>query len=771
MATSLQPDIEALIEILAARAPRPLTIDDLMRLAQVERYDRKQVRAALEHEVAQARLRRIGKTRYQWRRPEPPRETTAGAPSVARPRSATGKRMPTVEGRYCRVMAGYGFVEVSGRDAARFPRDIAIPAGQEAGALHGDVVKVEVTGRDPRRRRALGRVVAVSQPAQEFVLGTLEYAHRHWQLVPENRLLPTMPLDMESPPAPEDDGLVARARIVRRGSAHRGPVVALEAVLGPADDPDVQFLVIAAEHNLTIDFPLPVREEVAALPADPKEEDFAAREDLRALPFMTIDGETARDFDDAVCLQVQADGSFRLWVAIADVAHYVRAHSALDDEAARRGTSVYFPDRAIPMLPPELSSELCSLRPLRPRLVQVCEMDISAAGKRVAARMYAAVILSRARLTYTRVNDWLNGEPPGPEVDDAVYRQLADMRGLMRLLYRKRIQAGSLDMDLPEALIDLSDEGRTIGVRTLQRNDAHRLIEEFMLEANRAVAEFLTQREVPVAYRVHEPPHPDSIAELNQFLGPFGFFVPEEDVIRPKDVQRTLRQMENHRLARVLTRQVLRALTKAHYTIHNAGHFGLAFRTYCHFTSPIRRYPDLMVHRQLAAVLAQAGRERDAGDQEAVAAECARSSQAERRAMEAERDMIDLKKAEFMKGHLGEHEAGTIVTVTELGFYVELDRYPIEGLVRLDSLHDDRYTLIEAERSLKGWHSHRRFRLGDRVVVECVDADTRRRTIDFVLIEHETTRDREARDRPDHRRRRAGLAGRGRPPQGGRKRR
>jgi len=459
---------------------------------------------------------------------------------------------------------------------------------------------------------------------------------------------------------------------------------------------------------------------------------------LRELPFVTIDGETARDFDDAVCLQSEPDGGCRVWVAIADVSHYVRPGSPLDREAAQRGTSVYFPDRAIPMLPPELSSELCSLKPRRPRLVQVAELTYDNLGRRTAASFYRGVIRSQARLTYTQLAAVLS-RADTPEIHAwrqelaALLPQLQRMRELMAVLYRNRVQAGSLDLDLPEALVDLSEEGRSIGVRLMQRNDAHRVIEELMLEANRAVATHLREHDLPIPYRIHEPPDPLDVDELNDYLQAFGLHIEYRDRVRPQDVQRLLDRLAGHRLSRVLTRLTLRALKQAQYSIFNHGHFGLAFPIYCHFTSPIRRYPDLLVHRQLGCLLdgdVEAAQEQSEEIERASIA----ASQSERDAMAAERAMLDLKKVEFMLGHLLEPEPGTIVGIMKLGFFVELDAYPIEGLVRADSLEDDRYEYVEEERALKGMRTRQRFRLGDRVEVEAIDASLQRREIDFQLL-------------------------------------
>lgn len=730
------------LTLLEQRAPRPLSIAEMARLLDVERYHPKKVKAALEAKVAEHQLRRIGKTRYQWIRDSERVPTAAPARHVAGVRRAGakgGKQPAQIEGHYSRVRAGYGFVEVTGRAADRFPRDILIPAGMEGAALHGDRVAVELIRRDLRARRFVGRVSSVTAPGHEKVIGTLVHERAGWRLVPENNLLPDVEL-LGAMPKPADAGQVALVRLTRPPTPARLPGGELEEVLGAADDPQVQFLTIAFEHGLRIEFPPVVLAESEQLPADPAAHDFSNREDLRHLPFVTIDGDSARDFDDAVCLEPHGrGGGCRLYVAIADVSHYVKPGSALDVEAAVRGTSVYFPDRAIPMLPPQLSNQLCSLNPERPRLVLVADLLYDRNGHRQSARFYRGVIKSQARLTYTTVAAVLS-EAKTPDISSrreelrALLPQLRRMMELMHKLLRRRLAAGSLDLDLPEALVDLSEEGRSIGVRLFQRNDAHRLIEEFMLEANCAVASFLAEQQVPFPYRVHEAPDPADIDELNDFMQVFGFTVHYDGKVRSQDVQQLLDQLAGHPLARVLSRLVLRSLKQAHYTTLNAGHFGLAFPTYCHFTSPIRRYPDLIVHRQLGQVL-DGNLDAARTEPEAIEAASVCSSQREREAMAAERAMLDLKKAEFMLGHLLEPEPGTIVSVLAFGFFVELDAYPIEGLVRADALTDDRYYFIEEERALKGIRTRQRYRLGDRVLVEATDVSLRRRQIDFAVLQ------------------------------------
>jgi ribonuclease R len=733
-------DAEALMRVLQQAAPRPLSIDDIARILGLEEFDRRQMKAALEAGVEERKLRRIGKTRYQWvREPEAAVRIREAVERRRAPRSRAAVQEERFEGRYQRVRAGYGFVEILGAAARRFARDVLIPPGLENGAMHGDRVEIEIVRRDPRLRRIVGRVTRVVASTHETILGTLEPTRRGWQLVPELDLLPTV--DIVGPVQPRRDqaGLIARVRLVRPPTQVRPPAGELEMVLGPVDHPDVQFAIIAAEHGLRTEFPEPARREAERLPNDPTPADFEGRRDLRDLPFVTIDGETARDFDDAVCLQVSAGGTRVLWVAIADVSHYVPEKSALDQEAMLRGTSVYFPDRAIPMFPEQLSNQLCSLLPERDRLVLVAELHYDRLGHRRHAEFYPAVIRSRARLTYTKVAAVLSDATSteieawraslGPILDD-----LRAMHQLMLQLNQARLAAGSLDLDLPEALIDLSEEGRSVGVRLLLRNDAHRIIEEFMLEANRAVALFLREHRVPFPYRVHEHPDPADIDELNRFLARFGFAVHYDGQVRPHDIARLLKQIEGHPLARVLARQVLRALAQAQYSTVNIGHFGLAFPVYCHFTSPIRRYPDLLVHRQLRRVLSGKLEEARALAEtlEALSIHC---SQCERQAVEAERAMLDLKKCEFMFDHLLEPEPGTIVSVTNFGCFVELDAYPIEGLLKPESFPEDRYYYHEEEQAWIGARRRQRFTIGDRVRVECTNVSLRRREIDFALLE------------------------------------
>lgn len=730
------PNLKPLLDALEEYSPRPLSIPEIARFAGIGKYDHRELKRALQAVAEEGRIRPIGKSRYQWVKPE---WKTHQAPRRAGQKKGDAGRR--VEGLYSRVRQGYGFVEVlTAGGEAPFGRDILIPEGMEGEAMHGDRVRVEIVRRDPKTNRTVGRITAVTGRTHEKIIGELEQRPRGWWLVPENELLPRVEITGGKQPRSDQAGLIGLVKLTRMPGRKEPPGGELIDVLGQADDPEVQFLTIALEHGLRIEFPEQALSEAASLPEDPPESEFEGREDLRELPFVTIDGETAKDFDDAVCLEELANGGYRLRVAIADVSHYVRPGSAIDDEACARGTSVYFPDRAVPMLPEALSNELCSLKPERPRLVQVAEMEYDRGGARQKSKFYQGVIRSHARLTYTQVAAMLS-EADAPEIRELRERHepllpmLRNMHGLMRVLYGNRVRKGSLDLDLPEALVDLSEEGRSVAIRLAQRNDAHRIVEEFMLEANQAVAIHLQEAGVPFPYRVHAPPDEQAIDKLNSALDAFGYAVSYDAEIKPVHIQKLLEEMKGHPLSKILARLVLRSLSQAQYTIQNVGHFGLAFQNYCHFTSPIRRYPDLLVHRQMRR-LYEGKREEAAGLEERMAQASLESSQREREAMQAERDMADLKKAEFMLNHLLEPEEGTIISVQPFGFFVELDAFPVEGLVKVDTLGDDYYEHVEEDHALVGRNSGRRFSLGDRVLIECQNVSMKRRQIDFTLLEH-----------------------------------
>lgn len=727
-----------MLSVLEKAAPRSLTVKEIAERLGLEHYDRRAMARVLDSQAQARRLHRVGKTRYRFahevveRKPRPPR--TRRGPSE-------------ISGRYVRTPRGYGFVEVAGAPGERMRGDLMIPRGREMHALHGDQVRAVVVRRDHRTGRTSGRVVAVVERAHTEILGKLDLVAgprwrsipSGWRLLPISERLPPVEVVGPEPPRKADHGRMALVRLTRPpvgSSPWRGELVRL---LGEMDDPEVQFLQVALEHGLRLEFPPAAEAEASRLPTDPVAADLEGRDDLRDVPFVTIDGATARDFDDAVCVERDATGGFRLRVAIADVSHYVKPGSALDAEAAARGTSVYFPDRAIPMLPERLSNELCSLKPDRDRVVLVADIEYDAQGHRRSDRLSRAVICSKARLTYEEVASLL-GDRDGDTEDRRAARvdvasQLETMRALMRLLYGRRLAGGALDLDLPEAVVELDADGRATGVRYADRNQAHRIIEEFMLEANQVVARGMAEAKIPIPYRIHEPPEQRDIYELNRFLHTAGVHIDTNSDITSKSVAVALHDLSGHPLERVLTRQLLRALKQARYDTANVGHFGLAFSHYCHFTSPIRRYPDLLVHRQLVEWMAGRGGPARAAESEIVAAS-ETSSRREREAMEAERAMLDLKKAEFMRRHMHQPEKATVISVAGFGFFAELDAYPVEGLARIEDLPGE-WRFDDRTQVLYGVRSGRRIQLGDRVVVEAAEVSLARRQVTFQVLEIE----------------------------------
>ncbi|MEI7818282.1 MAG: ribonuclease R, partial [Desulfuromonadales bacterium] len=518
-------------------------------------------------------------------------------------------------------------------------------------------------------------------------------------------------------------------------------------ILGWPDDPEVEIQSVIRRFDLPHVFGTDVLAEAECITDKVSLEELKDRVDLRSMPTVTIDGETARDFDDAVSLRCEGR-NFRLWVSIADVSHYVKKDGTLDREAYLRGTSVYFPDRCIPMLPERLSNGICSLNPNVDRLTMTAEMLFDRTGAMVESTFYSSVIKSAARLTYTIVKQIIVDEDL--ELADKhrpVAPMLREMKELALILMDMRKKRGSIDFDLPEPEIIIGLTGQTEGIIRAERNLAHQLIEEFMLAANEAVAREITARNTPFLYRVHENPDPAKLHTFQEFVYGFGYeFSMSEDKVKPSELQRLLAQADGRPEERMINYALLRCMKQARYAADNVGHFGLASDCYCHFTSPIRRYPDLVVHRILKAVLSLSSTEdglenKRASRQLAIATErlgevAEHTSKRERVAMEAERDVVEMKKLQYMQQHVGQEFDGFITGVTGFGFFVELEELFVEGLVHISTLNDDIYSHAEKQHSLIGRRSGKIFRIGDaaRVTVSSVSPATRR--IEFVLVAH-----------------------------------
>ena len=651
----------------------------------------------------------------------------------------------------CRIEGhpdGFGFArpETSiGRDKSA---DIFLDNRQMEKALHGDRVLVRVTGTD-RRGRPEGSIVEVTERANTEVVGRVfdEYGVRY--VVPEDRRLHTRivlagetaaagrsrrPRKAESNTPEVLPGQVVVAEILEQPGKRTLPVGRIKEVLGNYADPGMEIEIALRKHDLPFEFPKAVIDEAAKLPEEViVDRDLGKREDLRDLPLVTIDGETAKDFDDAVFAEaLPRNKGWRLVVAIADVSHYVRPGSALDIEATARGNSVYFPRRVIPMLPEKLSNGLCSLNPDVDRLAMVCDAQIDASGEVTKYRFYPAVFRSRARLTYNQVWSWLSGEAqPATAVHQAVQPQLHTLYALFKTLHAARFKRGAIDFDTVETQMRFNDQGKIEAIVPVIRNDAHRLIEECMLAANVCAADFLEKKKQPGLFRIHGTPAPAKLEALRNFMKEFGLGLEGGDSPTGKDYGKLLDQIRERPDFSLLQTILLRSMQQAIYSPDNIGHFGLAYEYYTHFTSPIRRYPDLLVHRAIKAALKfeKAPLPANEAAWEEIGLHC---SATERRADEATRDVEAWLKCYYMQDRIGEVFDGTISGVTAFGAFVTLDQVYVEGLVHISELGTDYFHHDPIRHCLIGERTKQQYRVGDRLRVKLVRADLESNRIDFV---------------------------------------
>ena len=745
-----------------------------------------------------------------------------------------------VVGRLSMHRDGYGFVTPEDGAPRGLAGDIFINPREIGDAMHGDRVMVDLTSIRPDGRGE-GRILRVIARAHETVVGSFHYGDRYNFVRPIDEKITLdiiIPRGAEKPTTEDTEDhrgahkkaehrvIGEEARRPTRGQDLEGMVVDVEItdwptatqnprgrvveVLGYPDDFGVDVEIIIRKYHIPHRFPADVIEEAQSIEPVISANEVRGRRDYRQQAIVTIDGETARDFDDAVRVSKKPNGNYELQVHIADVAHYVTDGSVLDQEARLRGTSVYFPDRAVPMLPLELSTDLCSLRPHVDRLVMSCVMEIDHQGEIAGYELHPGIIRSAERMTYTAVNAVLEGDRSTRERYRALVPDFELMRELAGILNRKRQRRGSIDFDLPEPVIEF-EEGLMVGVTRSERNWAHRLIEEFMLAANECVASFLETKGVPSLYRIHEKPDPKRVYDFETIAASFGYSlgvgalpirrmqmksdrrerygtgrrapvveVPEDIHITPRMYQKLVQKIEGKPEERILSFLMLRSLKQARYSEVNEGHFALAAPTYTHFTSPIRRYPDLIVHRILKEVLAEegesgrgvpahsetpspwskrepsvvgrrssAGKEHSKGGRHAVSGPidpdelhdiAETSSDTERRADEAERELLEWKKVKFMQDKVGEEFEGLIISVTKFGFFVELMDMFIEGLVPLATLTGDRFTFRENTKQIVGERSRKTYSLGNRVRVLVDRIDPVQHKINFALVEPEPSR-------------------------------
>ena len=642
---------------------------------------------------------------------------------------------------------GFGFV------CREEENDVFVGPGGLRGALHGDRVVVRISRR--RGGKPEGEISRVLERGARSILGIYR-AGAHFAFVEPDD--PRFPRDLHISPenaggASDGQLVVARLRPWLPGHADaEGEVV---DVLGQPGDPGIDTLSIVKEYDLPIEFPPHVLEAAEAFTDRIPEAETPNRLDLRHLFCVTIDPEDARDHDDAVSLEDRPGGGYRLGVHIADVDHYVKGGSPLDHEAMARGTSVYLTGRVIPMLPERLSGNLCSLLPDRDRLAVSVLIDLDANGRPMKSRIAPSMVRSRARLSYLQAQKLLNG---GGSADPAPHADvLRKMDALRRCITGRRMKRGAIDFNIAEPRIVVDCEGNVTEISRSERLDSHRIIEEFMLLANETVGRHLRDRNLPGLYRIHERPDAQKLSEFADTAAAFGFGFPRRDRITSSDIQKFLAAVAGKRFGQVLNARLLQSMKKAVYSPDNVGHFGLACDTYTHFTSPIRRYPDLMVHR----LLKEAGgltEERKNGLRERLPALGDVVTGRETVAKEAERASVKVKQVRFLEDRVGDDFNAVIVGVRPIGFFAELNDVLIDGLVRVSTIEDDYYVYHEKEGALIGQRTGRRFRLGDPVVVRLVRADRRFRRLDFLLKEggSRTERGRNRRSKNGRRRRRRG---------------
>lgn len=623
---------------------------------------------------------------------------------------------------------GFGFVRPIGSKDRN--DDIYINQRHTLNTLNNDIVDVRVTDYKSDGRKE-GEIENIYERANKTIIGIFEKKNKHSIVIPSDNKITHEIFIVKESEKNIKNGTVVTVEITSWGTRTRSMQGIVKEIIGDSSHPDVETEIITRKHGLKTTFPGDVIDDAQKTPQTVSKEESFGRHDLRDLNTCTIDGETARDFDDAISIKKLKNG-YKLYVSIADVSHYVTTGSSLDREAYARSTSVYFPDRCIPMLPERLSNGICSLNPNVDRLTLTAEITFDEEGHHKNHKFYESIIKSKERLTYNIVQAVIDGDKDFNEK----YSHMRDDIFLMNTLSKKirtlRRKNGSIDFDLPEAEIVYDKQGQIVDVTRGERFYSHMIIEDFMLEANKVVAKEFSKAELPFIYRIHEKPKADKTDELLEFLNSIGFLV--KGLRTPKDFQKALHLADSTKYEHLVNHVMLRTMSQAKYSPDDLGHFGLAFDHYTHFTSPIRRYPDLLVHRMLKHIIKGDYKGKTQNHYKKYLPEAAaHTSERERKAMDAERDISDLKKCQFMADKVGNVYNGIISGVTSFGFFAELEEYFVEGLVHITTLTDDYYNFSKRDHSITGERTKKKFTLGDEVRVKIVRSDLERIKIDMVL--------------------------------------
>jgi len=634
-----------------------------------------------------------------------------------------------VNGKFIGNERGFGFVETDDE------KDVFIPAELTNGALHGDTVLARITNEPDEGRRAEGEVVKIIKGTEQKIVGRIEFVGDNAFISPIFKKFGKDFFVRSKNINGAQEGDMVVAQITVRGNDKKKPEAKVVATLGNVSSPGVDILAVLESQNIRYEFPEEVKEIAKTVPKEIDDWSIAGRLDLRHEQIITIDGDDAKDLDDAVCVKKLENGNYELGVHIADVSHYVTYKNPFDKEAYKRGTSIYLADRVVPMLPEELSNGICSLNQGVDRLTLSVIMEIDANGKVVDHQIAESVINSTARMTYSAVTAILEGDNEKREKYAHLVDHIEKMNELREILNNQRNARGSINFDFDEARIVLDESGKPIDVVKRERGISNNIIEEFMLIANETVAEHFFWLNIPFIYRVHEEPNADSIKEFVKFIAPFGYTIKHSNgVVHPRELAELIKKLAGKKEEIIISGVMLRSLMKAKYSQENAGHFGLSSKYYCHFTSPIRRYPDLAIHRIIKATLN--GELNEEKTTEFVRKASKHSSDAELAAVEVERTVEDMKKAEFMQNFLGEVFDATISNVTSFGIFASLEN-TIEGLIRFADLTDDYYIYDEAHRQITGERTGKVFKPGDSIKIQVARADAMSGKIDFVLYNEE----------------------------------